>query len=448
MTRKSIKLFLTLILIAALMTSGGAVFALTADEAGTGSEARVASEAGIVEKKGAADKKPATPEYTAKAVTGADGLTDEYTYSFPSGDITLAPNRNQTMLMVNGEFLPYLVEIRENRSLVPLRFAAQAFDAAVDWDGDTATVTIVAGDTTATIVIGEKYARIQKGDKRSEQDLYTPAIIINDRAYVPVRAVSEIFDKDAGYESGGIVTENPFVWIDEKTPDWKPDIGAIKALYQKSLDTLKENIATIEDGAFKDWGEVNARTFGEIQRRIDNIVFTRHIGRYAFMGGPYRMLVGRDGTIYFYTTAHAAFELAARSFDDPGLLLPGYFLGGFPDDDELASVSIYGRWDYAHTTVSDEKGGEKPYIVHEFRVASPYIDINADGSVVCVFYESRSEGTLARMAPGAYAITDITANSEGETYSVGDVSLTYNPQSGFLRYALSDGDVWHYFRKK
>ena len=445
MTRKPTKLFLTLALIAALMTAGAAVFALAPDGART------------------AEKKPATPEYVAKAATGAEGLTDDYTYSFPSGDITPSSGRNQTLLMVNGEFLPYLVEIRENRSLVPLRFAAQAFDAAVDWDGDSATVTIVSGETKATIVIGERYAKVQKGEQRSERDLYTPAIIIDDRTYVPVRAVSEIFDKDAGYEAGGIVTADPFVWIDEKMPDWRPDIGAIKALYQKSLDALKKDIDTVENGAFKDWGEAKARAFGEIQKKIDDMAFIRHIGRYAFVGGPYSMLLARDGTAYFYNAAHAAREVAARSFDDPGLLLPGYFLGGFPDDGP-GSVGIYGTWDYAHTTVSDEKGGERPYVVHELRLVKPYIEINTDGSVVCVFYESRSEGTLLRVGPGAYAVTDITARSEGETYGLDDVSLTYNPESGYLRYASggpssgpsgdpssdpsSDAGPWHYFKKR
>ena len=402
----------------------------------------------------------ASPEYIANAVTGSDGLTDEYTYSFSSGAITLLPNRNQTLLMVGGEFLPYLVEIREDRSLVPLRFVTQAFGATVDWNGDTNTVTMVLGDTTATVVIGEKYAKVVKDDRESEHDLYTTAVIINERAYIPIRAMSEIFNKETGYEAGNIITYNPFVWIDEKTPAWRPDTYAIKADCSKSLAMLQENIDTIENGAFKDWGDTNEKAFAEIQNRIDGIRLMRFIGRYALLEGPYLMLAEQDGAVYFHTAGHTEREISARSFDEPGLFLPGYFLGGFPGqpvqpletpsvEGEQATDYIYGTsWDYSYTTISDESGAEKPYNIPELKIAPPYIEIDKEGRVICIFYESRREGTLVVSAPNAYTITNIKAQSEGSLYSADDDYLLYDPQSGLLRYTFSDTNARHYFKKR
>ena len=387
-----------------------------------------------------------TPEYSAIAVTGSDGLTDEYTYSFPSGAITLSPNRNQTLLMAGGEFLPYLVEIRENRSLVPLRFVTQAFGATVDWNGDSNTVTMVLGDTTATVVIGEKYAKVISGNVESEHDLYTTAVIINDRAYIPIRAMSEIFDKETGYEAGNIITYNPFVWIDEKTPAWRPDVQAIKEDCLKSLVMLKENIDTIEKGAFKDWGDTNEKAFAEIQNRIDGIRLMRHVGRYALLEGPYLMLAEQDGAVYFHTAGHTAREISAHSFDEPSLFLAGYFLGGSPPDQP--SNDIYGIWDYSHTTTSDENGAEKLYDIPELKIAPPYIEIGKGGLVICIFYESRKEGTLVVSALNAYTITDIKAQSEGSLYTADDDYLLYDPQSGLLRYTSGNTDVRHYFKKR
>ena len=85
--------------------------------------------------------------------------------------------------------------IENDRTFVPVRFVAEAFGAEVDWepkDGLTETVTVEKGDIMIEIEIGSNVMIVTDGD-----DTYTvmsdvAAQIVNDRTYLPIRAVGEI----------------------------------------------------------------------------------------------------------------------------------------------------------------------------------------------------------------------------------------------------------------
>ena len=264
-----------------------------------------------------------SPIYITAPVIDDDGLTDDFTYIFPTGETNVKPG--QTLLMVNGEFIPHLVEIRGDRSLIPLRFVTQAFGASVEWDAENGAVTMRIGDTSAIVIIGEQFAQVSKGGEIKKQDLYTAAIIINDRTYVPVRALAEIFDMAVGYEPCGI-TYNPVVWIDKKTPEWQPDIKALQADSMQALELLKKNINTLLDGHFADWGETNGKYFAEIEEKINDMKLIGFIGRYAIVEGPYTMLVEQNGTVYFHRPAYLMYNIHKANFDDPETFLGGYFV--------------------------------------------------------------------------------------------------------------------------
>ena len=75
-----------------------------------------------------------------------------------------------SILSINGEnkevIKPYV--IGAGTTLVPLRVISEAFGAEVSWDGETKTVLIVDGDKTITLQIGNKKAFVNDEEKALE----------------------------------------------------------------------------------------------------------------------------------------------------------------------------------------------------------------------------------------------------------------------------------------
>ncbi len=112
----------------------------------------------------------------------------------------------------NTAVVPYLDE--NNRTLVPLRFIAEAFGAEVDWDGDKKEVTISSEkirntNQVITLIIGNSelnktlYANgTASGSSKTQMD--TAPVIMNDRTMVPLRAIAEALGKKVFYNDGYI----------------------------------------------------------------------------------------------------------------------------------------------------------------------------------------------------------------------------------------------------
>jgi hypothetical protein len=87
-------------------------------------------------------------------------------------------------LIVNGgtktmDVAPF-IDAASGSTLVPIRFIAEALGASVDWDGETATVTIALDGQTLTLQIG-----------RLDEGMLVAPVIRDDRTFVPLRYVSE-----------------------------------------------------------------------------------------------------------------------------------------------------------------------------------------------------------------------------------------------------------------
>ena len=92
-------------------------------------------------------------------------------------------------VVVNGEtktndVAPVIVN---DRTMLPIRFIAEALGAEVEWDEATRTVTVSIEDTKISVVIGEDKAKVN--DKETELD--SPAFIENSRTFLPVRFIAE-----------------------------------------------------------------------------------------------------------------------------------------------------------------------------------------------------------------------------------------------------------------
>lgn len=92
---------------------------------------------------------------------------------------------------INGVKIPldapaYISE--EGRTMVPLRFISERFDADVEFENGSIRIT-KDGDVFETTVGSDKYTL--NGEERT---MDTASVIVNDRTMVPVRAVAEAFE--------------------------------------------------------------------------------------------------------------------------------------------------------------------------------------------------------------------------------------------------------------
>lgn len=117
-------------------------------------------------------------------------------------------------VFINGEEITYEIPvvIRENRTLIPLRVVSENLGYNVEWSDAEKSVKITSDETEILFHIGKNEYYINGGLRRTDP----PAQIIDDRAYVQLRAVAEAYGCIVDWSSShraAFVDEYP----DEKT---------------------------------------------------------------------------------------------------------------------------------------------------------------------------------------------------------------------------------------
>ncbi len=79
------------------------------------------------------------------------------------------------------------IDKRSNRTLVPVRFVVEFLGGNVSWNRSTRTVTVIADGKTVKIPIGSEVAFVNGQPYKLDQ----PAIILNNRTFVPLRFIAE-----------------------------------------------------------------------------------------------------------------------------------------------------------------------------------------------------------------------------------------------------------------
>ena len=105
----------------------------------------------------------------------------------------------------NPDVAPQIVN---SRTMVPIRFIAEALGATVGYDDATREITINQGENTVRLQVGSDKMRVND----EEFTLDTPAFVEEGRTLVPVRAVSEGLKQNVTY-----VPDGRFVIIADKT---------------------------------------------------------------------------------------------------------------------------------------------------------------------------------------------------------------------------------------
>ncbi len=98
----------------------------------------------------------------------------------------------------NKEVSPFIIN---GRTLVPVRFIAEAFGAEVGWDDATRTVTVKKDSELLTLVIGSNV--LNKNGQEIIIDV--PAEIYNERTMLPLRAVTENLGKKVFWDDMGLI---------------------------------------------------------------------------------------------------------------------------------------------------------------------------------------------------------------------------------------------------
>ena len=108
-----------------------------------------------------------------------------------SSSVTAVYASQNIMVQVDGKPVvfpdakPFLDE--KQRTLIPIRFVAEALGAKVKWDKEAKMATFHKGDTNIGLRIGESMAIVNNEWKRFD----TKAILKQNRTYVPLRFISE-----------------------------------------------------------------------------------------------------------------------------------------------------------------------------------------------------------------------------------------------------------------
>ncbi|MBQ4599736.1 MAG: copper amine oxidase N-terminal domain-containing protein [Clostridia bacterium] len=77
--------------------------------------------------------------------------------------------------------------IINDRTMLPVRYVAEALGAEIGWDGATSTATLKTADTEIKITVGAAEAIVNGQAVK----LDSPAVIVSDRSFMPVRFVAE-----------------------------------------------------------------------------------------------------------------------------------------------------------------------------------------------------------------------------------------------------------------
>ena len=104
------------------------------------------------------------------------------------------------------------------RTLVPVRFISESFDAKVGWDDATQTVTVEKDSTSIRLQIGSDKMYVN-GEERI---LDVPANTYNGRTLIPLRALVEALGKQVMWDDRGLIVISDTV--PEYTEELKADI--------------------------------------------------------------------------------------------------------------------------------------------------------------------------------------------------------------------------------
>lgn len=118
------------------------------------------------------------------------------------------------------------MEIKDGRTMVPLRLIAERLGAIVDWDGTTGKVTMTRANRIVVMTLGSKTAYVD--GKAIEMDV--APYVKSDRTLLPARYVAEFFGQKVDWDASDnrvSITEDFSVVGDSNLREWAIPMGTM-----------------------------------------------------------------------------------------------------------------------------------------------------------------------------------------------------------------------------
>lgn len=201
--------------------------------------------------------------------------------------------------------------VSDGRTLVPVRAVTESMGMNVIWNGETKTAVITRGGDSLAITVGSAAMVGVRADGAEETaKLDAPAVIADERIYVPIRAVMEYFGAEVGWNA-----ETRTVIITEAEP--KPAEADVALLgFTISAPEGAETVSVkVTDGS---------------EARID---YTANSTAYVFIAGEgdvasrYGEVTGRGFS--FDETVNGVATVIRGGVTDSGLMVAKWSVGGF-----------------------------------------------------------------------------------------------------------------------
>lgn len=117
------------------------------------------------------------------------------TFVFANSDIRLWVKGK----IVNSDVAPY---IAENRTMVPIRVISENLGKIVTWNNDDKKVIVKdEKGNEFSLVINEKFMEDLSSNVYRKIELDAPAVIKDDRTFVPIRAIAEAFGEKVHWDN-------------------------------------------------------------------------------------------------------------------------------------------------------------------------------------------------------------------------------------------------------
>lgn len=126
------------------------------------------------------------------------------------GNLLISPKpvSDEIKVLLNDEAIDFTDEngnkvtpkLINSRTMVPMRKIFEVFDATIEWDGATETVTATTEDKVLKLQINNEVAKVITNGETEEMILDSVPVVVDGRTLVPVRFISETLGLKVGWD--------------------------------------------------------------------------------------------------------------------------------------------------------------------------------------------------------------------------------------------------------
>ena len=160
--------------------------------------------------------------------------------------------------------------IKNGKTLVPLKFISTSLGAKVEWNEKTSIVTVALNGKIVKLSLGSK--KIMVNNKEFLIDV--PAQVINGRTFVPLKALTQAFEKKVFYHKGLIIISDKENIVDGNADEMVSKMTL--ELYDEVIDPaiIKADIINIYKNGKKTAVLNNSTQFKEIFSEVEKYSFS------------------------------------------------------------------------------------------------------------------------------------------------------------------------------